>query len=289
MRDIAWHFVGEKLRDGRPVPADGEWLTYTGNIEWCRTGLYASRKPSQALEFAEDRRTLCVVECEDIEKEEADKFVCRRRRILLRIDTAKIMREYTRLCALSVIHLWGAPKTVVKHLTDGGNGDPRSLERTMRALCRRQRTLNLAGPNDKDSRPSYLLKYIIERDAMSLTTIALSAQREWDEFVDFTGQRAKAYIATELAAQVVGRSCFRDFISPVDDKESERKLPPNSIYYRRWFAYTQGIDRAGQVYRDKFDQMIYQRLGDILAYFKADVLHGITKDLMEYYLVVTRT
>ena len=41
MSDHYWHFVGDTLRDGRPVPPDGEWLEHTGPIDWCRSGLYA--------------------------------------------------------------------------------------------------------------------------------------------------------------------------------------------------------------------------------------------------------
>ena len=27
-KNLAWHFVGDRLRDGRPVPKDGEWLEH---------------------------------------------------------------------------------------------------------------------------------------------------------------------------------------------------------------------------------------------------------------------
>ena len=40
----AWHFVSDKMRDGRPVPADGEWLFHDGVVHMCRSGLHASRK-----------------------------------------------------------------------------------------------------------------------------------------------------------------------------------------------------------------------------------------------------
>lgn len=41
----AYHFVGETLRDGRPVPADGEWLEHDGKIIMCEAGLHASLHP----------------------------------------------------------------------------------------------------------------------------------------------------------------------------------------------------------------------------------------------------
>lgn len=42
---IAYHFCGDTLRDGRPIPADGEWLEHTGEVEICETGLHASLHP----------------------------------------------------------------------------------------------------------------------------------------------------------------------------------------------------------------------------------------------------
>jgi hypothetical protein len=60
---LAWHFVGATLRDGRPIPADGEWLEHVGRIEICNTGLHASRRPAHALKYAPGA-TLCLVECD---------------------------------------------------------------------------------------------------------------------------------------------------------------------------------------------------------------------------------
>ena len=62
---IAYHFVDEKLRDGRPIPADGEWLVHEGDAVLCESGLHASRDPFGALQYAPGA-TLCLVECEDI-------------------------------------------------------------------------------------------------------------------------------------------------------------------------------------------------------------------------------
>lgn len=30
---LAYHFVAEKLRDGRKIPPDGEWLVHEGELE----------------------------------------------------------------------------------------------------------------------------------------------------------------------------------------------------------------------------------------------------------------
>lgn len=40
----AWHFVGETLRNGDPVPADGEVLRYDGPVAMCESGLHASKR-----------------------------------------------------------------------------------------------------------------------------------------------------------------------------------------------------------------------------------------------------
>ena len=108
----AWHFVGDTLRDGRPIPADGEWLVHTGPVEMCSTGLHASRRPSHALQYAPGP-VLCRVECDGVIEEQDDKLVCRRRRIIERADVTDTLRYFARMRALSVIHLYDDPPDVV--------------------------------------------------------------------------------------------------------------------------------------------------------------------------------
>ena len=36
----AWHFTGAALRDGRPIPADGEVLHHDGPLVMCESGLH---------------------------------------------------------------------------------------------------------------------------------------------------------------------------------------------------------------------------------------------------------
>ena len=121
----AYHFVGETLRDGRPVPADGEWLVHEGPFSMCESGLHASEHPFDALQYAPGS-ILCFV---DIESEPAvsfqrgeDKVCGNRRRILARIEAEPLLMEFTRWCALEVIHLWDDPDVVVNYLK---TGDPR--------------------------------------------------------------------------------------------------------------------------------------------------------------------
>ena len=114
----AWHFVGDTLRDGRPVPKDGEWLVHDGPVEMCAYGLHASTQPFDALTYAPGN-TLCLVECEDIAETKKDKFVCRRRKIIARMNTEEMLRYFARMQALSVVHLWDAPDVVLDYLMTG--------------------------------------------------------------------------------------------------------------------------------------------------------------------------
>ena len=116
----AWHFVGNTLRDGRPVPKDGVWLRHDGQIRICARGLHASRRPWHALQYALGA-TLCYVECRGDVQEETDKLVCRERRIIMRADVTETLLYFARMQALSVIHLWTSepPDVVLGYLMTG--------------------------------------------------------------------------------------------------------------------------------------------------------------------------
>ena len=116
----AYHFVGTKLRDGRPVPPDGETLVHDGPIELCVIGLHASRTAWQALQNAPGC-VLCRVHCGGriMEYQANDKLVCTERTITARIDATDLLQKYARLCASDVLHLWDAPKVVREYLKTG--------------------------------------------------------------------------------------------------------------------------------------------------------------------------
>jgi hypothetical protein len=116
----AYHFTGDTLLDGRPVPPVGEWLVHEGRVEMCESGLHASRHPLDALGYAPGN-LLHLVECEDVEKQADDKLVCRRRKIVKSIDAKGLLREFARWCALQVIHLWDAPDVVREYLETGSD------------------------------------------------------------------------------------------------------------------------------------------------------------------------
>lgn len=120
MKWNAYHFVGNTLRDGSPVPDDGVTLTHDGEIELCRSGFHASRKAWQALAYAPGH-TLCRV-CvggKVIEPSGEDKLVATERTIISRIDAEALLREFTRSCARDVLPLWDAPDVVVRYLESG--------------------------------------------------------------------------------------------------------------------------------------------------------------------------
>ena len=103
-----YHFTGEKLRDGRPLPAIGEWLEHDGKLEMCVSGLHASPTPFDALQYAPGQ-FLHLVELDGEIVTQDDKVVARKRRIVATIDATDLLRKFARTVALKVIHLWDAP------------------------------------------------------------------------------------------------------------------------------------------------------------------------------------
>jgi len=118
---IGYHFTGDKLRNGGPIPTVGVWLEHTGPVAPCESGLHASEHPFDALTYAPGEM-LHRVELEGdlmAHGDPTDKWVGRRRRILASIDATAILREFARWCALQVIDLWDAPPVVREFLTTG--------------------------------------------------------------------------------------------------------------------------------------------------------------------------
>jgi hypothetical protein len=113
----AYHFTGEKLRDGSPLPAKGVWLKHKGAIELCKSGLHASTHPFDALKYAPGNMLHLVEVRGDIQYHDPDKVVARERRIIKSIDAEKLLRDFARWNARQVIHLWkNAPKVVLDYL-----------------------------------------------------------------------------------------------------------------------------------------------------------------------------
>ena len=116
----AWHFVGDTLRDGRPIPKDGVWLEHGGQVILCEQGLHASRCPFDALQYAPGA-TLCLVDLDGKIVRDNDKLAASGRRIIARRDMTDILRYFARMQALSVVNLMAPcpPDVVLDYLMTG--------------------------------------------------------------------------------------------------------------------------------------------------------------------------
>ena len=123
---VWYHFVGDRLRDGRPVPADGVWVEHDGPLVLCQSGLHASPTAWDALSYAPGP-ILCQVDVDGDRLDDPDKCVARRRRIVARFDAMDLLRDFARWCARDVLYLWDAPPVVRQYLETG--------EETLRAAA----------------------------------------------------------------------------------------------------------------------------------------------------------
>ena len=119
MKWNAYHFVGDTLRDGSPIPENGVTLYHRDKLELCTSGFHASRKAHQALMYAPGVN-LCRVYSGGRIIESGNKLVSMERTIISRVDLTETLYEYARWCASSVLHLWEAP-LVVRDYLDTGN------------------------------------------------------------------------------------------------------------------------------------------------------------------------
>jgi hypothetical protein len=119
----AYHFNnGKTLRDGRPLPLIGEWLTHKGPLLPCESGLHASEHPFDALQYAPGP----FLDLVDLDGEmvshgnPVDKLCARRRRRVKTIDATDVLRQYARRVALDVLPLCpDAPAIVKQYLKTG--------------------------------------------------------------------------------------------------------------------------------------------------------------------------
>jgi len=114
----AWHFVNNTLRDGTPIPPDGELLVFPGEIKLCRRGFHASLELTDALTWAPGS-TICRVELSGEVLYGEDKVVASERKILYRVEGRDLLREFARWCALEVVGVWSPPPVVVEWLETG--------------------------------------------------------------------------------------------------------------------------------------------------------------------------
>jgi hypothetical protein len=125
-----WHFVqvdGEGTPrlgygDNREVKV-GETLRVEGTPTLCHHGLHASFKLWDALGYAQgEKLSLCRVTLGGEADHDSDKSVANERTVVAMLDadaTDKLLRDFSRWCALQVIHLWDAPDVVRQYLETG--------------------------------------------------------------------------------------------------------------------------------------------------------------------------
>jgi hypothetical protein len=92
-----------------------------GPIIPCKNGLHLSKRIIDALEYAPGN---IIWQVEGFGEKmphgnPIDKYACRYRTYLHRLDGKDVLRKFARLCALDVAHLWDAPDIVIKYLKTG--------------------------------------------------------------------------------------------------------------------------------------------------------------------------
>ena len=116
-----YHFTADTLRNGDPIPQIGEWISVSGPIIPCKSGLHMSEHPFDALQYAPG----CMLHRVDVRGNlqphgsPCDKWVGRERMIIATIDATDILRAFARFCALFVAHLWDCPDIVRTYLETG--------------------------------------------------------------------------------------------------------------------------------------------------------------------------
>ena len=208
-RNIAWHFVGKTLRDGSPIPEDGEWLVHRGLIQLCQSGLHWSREPFDALQYARGS-TLCLVEVggTSIEPDYDNKGVSTKRKIIARMDATEMLRYFARMQALSVIHLWDAPDVVLDYLMTGDEANAvyhsSSLMTTARYYVAWDATRSLAMDSAWDAARNAV------RDAAKDAARSVARSDAWDDARNAAWDAA--WDAARDAFNELVSECFDDFL-----------------------------------------------------------------------------
>ena len=116
MTNLAWHFTGDTLRDGSPIPDVDQKLIFKGDIKICSRGYHWSKQPFDALQYAPGSK-LHLVEYGGTVVEHNDKGCSSERTILKSMDATTLLRRFAADQALSVAHLWEMPDVVREYLT----------------------------------------------------------------------------------------------------------------------------------------------------------------------------
>jgi len=114
----AWKFLRDNRRlgygDGRLVEV-GVTLKVEGTPVLCGRGIHASIKPLDALSYSESN-IIARVECGGVIIKGDNQLACTEITPLWIGDCETILRRFSCMCALDVIHLWEPPPCVVEYL-----------------------------------------------------------------------------------------------------------------------------------------------------------------------------
>lgn len=203
----AWHFVGETLRDGRPVPEDGVWLEHAGPVVMCKSGLHASVDVWDALEYAPGG-TLCLVWMDGDIEHQSDKLVARRRQIVARVDLTDALRRFTREEAKRVLHLWDAPQVVRDYLATG--------DETIRDAAG-EAAWTTASVAARAAAWTTAMATVV--DAAMATAMATAVNTAWDAAEDtaMAAARAEASVAARDVARAAAGARFRALVDSSHD------------------------------------------------------------------------
>jgi len=144
---LGWWFSERKTLahgDGRRIRIGGAH-TIKGDIVPCQRGVHFSVRPIDALQYAMGaivyrvRGSGTIVRCDD-------QIVCSRREYVAGgVDGTETLRHFARLCALDVVHLWDAPRVVVRYLR---TGDPALRDAAMAAAFAASRAAERTDASD---------------------------------------------------------------------------------------------------------------------------------------------
>lgn len=127
-----WHFAGDTLRDGSPLPRKGDKLPTIDNPMPCVRGYHASPTALQALQYAPGPRVARVRLSGVVvpHGEPLDKWAASEREMLTEyVDVSAVLRAFACRCALDVAHLWDMPAVVREYLdSEGRREDVRDAE-----------------------------------------------------------------------------------------------------------------------------------------------------------------
>lgn len=117
----AWYFSNSDCRlgygDGRQIKAG---VTHSVNRApvLCRYGLHGSVNILDALRYAPGPYVWRVNLSGNMDIG-SDKIAATSRTYLWGMDATNVMKKFSRLCALDVVHLWDAPDAVIRYLKTG--------------------------------------------------------------------------------------------------------------------------------------------------------------------------